>query len=42
MANVIDGIQGVYKFWLNTFPVSVVVHFSVFVCERVRVRENEY
>ena len=43
MTDVTCGIQGVvYKLRCNTFPVSVTVCFCVFVCGRVRVRENEY
>lgn len=43
MTNVTCGILGVVcKLWFNAFPVSVTVYFCEFVCERVRVRENEY
>lgn len=43
MTDVACGIQGVvYKLRFNTFPVNVTVCFCVFVCGRVRVRENEY
>ena len=43
MAKVMCEIQdGVYKLWYNVFPVSVVVWFCIFMCEKGRVREDEY